>query len=56
MATPALDADPMKHALEVTATAVHGDSEPASEHEYARDEIELARFGKRQQLKVGFLA
>jgi hypothetical protein len=46
------DVYPMKRIPPVTATPLQEDREPVSEHKYARDEIELARFGKKQQLKV----
>jgi len=44
---------PMKRLRSVTATPIHTYPEPVSEHKYAQDEEVLARFGKKQQLKVG---
>lgn len=45
-----VDGYPMKN-LPFTVTAV--DSESRGDSKTDRDEIELAHFGKRQQLKVG---
>jgi hypothetical protein len=46
---------PMKRIPSVSANEVHSNQsshEPAIENRYGRDEADMARFGKKQQLKV----
>ena len=43
---------PMKRIPSVSANEVASDTEPTIENRYGRDEADMARFGKRQQLKV----
>lgn len=49
-----IDGYPMKNLPSMVVTAVqHQDPESRGHSKTNRDEIELAHFGKRQQLKVG---
>lgn len=45
---------PMKHISSVLATSGYN-LESYNQYSYSRDEVELARYGKKQQLRVGVL-